>query len=108
MTIFYVLDSNKWTACLHGTGPQIYIFVGGIRTRLDDCDSPWEWVSADGKSNIPFTYTNWDSEEPNCLKDTAPGNLPEACLTIMTGLSSWNDYGCSRQQCFVCEFPHKS
>ena len=74
------------------------IWLGGKRRCPSACDE-WEWEDL----NTQWNYTNWDTNEPNSLK--------EECLFIRYTVGSspfesvykWHDVSCSRNLNYICK-----
>lgn len=57
-------------------------------------DTSYYWVN----NGAPFSYTNWNTGEPNNV-----GNM-ENCATIAAGTDlRWNDIDCNTNLRFICE-----
>ncbi|KAI8116776.1 Lectin subunit alpha [Lucilia cuprina] len=57
----------------------------------------FNWITKDATK--PFTYTNWESTEPNNYK-----KLNERCVHLgFHGSLQWNDINCERKYGFICQ-----
>ncbi|XP_037809015.1 lectin subunit alpha-like [Lucilia sericata] len=57
----------------------------------------FNWITKEAIK--PFSYTNWESSEPNNYK-----NLNERCVHLgFHGSLQWNDINCERKYGFICQ-----
>ena len=83
-------SENKFVGSL--TPANAAALIGGTDSEYE---GSWSW-----SSDIPFSYTNWISGEPN-------GGTTENCLTIYGSTSNasngWNDAPCGNGYPYICE-----
>ncbi|XP_065365867.1 lectin subunit alpha-like [Calliphora vicina] len=73
--------------------------IPGFYLGANDLDKfrHFNWISS--KARGPFTYTNWERNEPNNYK-----NKNERCVQIgFHGNDQWNDANCNRKYGFICQ-----
>jgi hypothetical protein len=96
------ITSASEEAFLLATFPIIggpHIWLGGFQSANSaSMSSGWHWVT-----NEVWSYTNWDSIEPN--DDNPPEDNQENCLEYTNGVAAWNDESCySERDYYLVEY----
>ena len=94
----HFIQSLIWNQRVEKSIEGGYSWLGGKRRCPSACDE-WEWEDL----TTQWNYTNWDTNEPN--------NLKEECLELRYTASSspfesvykWNDVSCSENKNYMCK-----